>query len=91
MAQPELMKKAKPGYPTAARAAGIEGWVVLAVVIGTNGKIQGAEVVYSSTPDIGFEKYSLDAVKRTRYQPTTVDDEPVEVCTWVGINFLLER
>jgi len=63
----------------------------MAVVIGTNGKIRDSEVVYSSTPDIGFEKYSLDAVKRTKYQPTITDGEPVEVCTWVSINYLLDR
>jgi TonB family protein len=89
--QPELLKKAKPAYPTAARASGIEGWVVMAVAIDTNGKIRDSEVVYSSTPDIGFEKYSLDAVKRTKYQPTVADGEPVEVCTWVSINYLLDR
>ena len=63
----------------------------MAAVIGTNGKVRDAEVVYSSTPDIDFEKYGLDAARRSRYQLTTAGGEPVEVCTWVSINYVLGR
>jgi len=34
---------------------------------------------------------ALEAVKQWRYQPTLLNDEPVEVITQIDVNFTLSR
>ena len=64
--------------------AGIEGSVVLAATIGTDGKIKKVNVV-SGHPLL--TQAALDAVKHWRYQPSYLNGAPVEVDSSITLNF----
>ena len=75
-----------PVYPEDAKAAGIEGIVVLDVVIGENGSVIEARVI-RSIPEL--DQAAIDAVLQWQYEPTLLNGEPVEVECNVTINFTL--
>jgi len=77
----------KPDYPVEAKNAGIEGVVILAVVIGEDGSIIDEQVV-RSIPEL--DQAAIDAVGQWKYQPTLLNGNPVEVEMNVTINFSLD-
>jgi TonB family protein len=81
-----LTKKVIPAYPPEAKAARIQGHVVLDVVIGKDGSVQEIKLV-SSHPLLA--PAAMEAVKQWTYKPTLLNGEPVEVKTQVDINFTL--
>lgn len=87
-AQREVVYRAEPEYPEAARQQNIQGAVVLELHIGTNGSVQDVEVV--SGPPI-LAQASTDAVKQWKFKPRVVDGSPVEMQTRVTFNFKLPQ
>ena len=83
-----LIAKTSPVYPVDAKAAHVQGTVVLNAVIGTDGTIKELAVV--SGPDM-LRQAALDAVKQWRYRPYLLNYEPVEVRTTINIIFTLAR
>ncbi len=81
-----LIQKVEPAYPAIARAARIQGEVVLAAVISKNGEIQNLTLV-SGHPMLTAA--ALDAVKQWRYRPFLLNGEPVEVETTIIVTFQL--
>jgi protein TonB len=79
-----VISQPRPVYPQAAMRAGIEGSVVLATTIGTDGKIRKVNVV-SGHPLL--TQAALDAVKQWRYQPSYLNGAPVEVDSSITLNF----
>ena len=76
----------KPVYPEDARAAGIEGVVILEIVIGENGSVIEARVL-RSIPDL--DQAAIDAVSQWQFEPTLLNGEPVELEMNVTVNFTL--
>lgn len=83
---PTKIADARVVYPEDAKAAGIQGIVVLGIVIGDDGSVIEAEVV-RSIPEL--DQAAVDAVLQWRYEPTLLNGEPVEVAMHVTINFTL--
>jgi len=83
-----LLTKFTPVYPAIAKAAGVQGTVVLQATISKNGTIENLRVV--SGP-ILLQQAALDAVKTGRYRPYLLNGEPVEVETTVNVVFAMER
>ena len=77
-----LLTKAVPIYPPAAKKAKIQGTVVLSVVIGEDGNIKNIEVV--SGPN-ELQQSSIDAVRQWTYKPYLLNGDPVEVKTTVHV------
>ena len=75
-----------PVYPEAAKAAGIEGVVILEIVIGEDGSVIEVQVV-RSIPEL--DQAAIDAVSQWQYEPTLLNGEPVEIEMTVTINFTL--
>ena len=78
--------RVNPEYPSEARRAGIQGTVVLKVVIDKEGVPQEVSVV-SGPPQLADE--ALKTVKQWRYKPYNLNGEPVEVETTVQMNFTM--
>ena len=74
-------------YPDVARQAGVEGTVVLNLVIGKDGAVQGVKLL---SGDPVLAQAAMDAVEHWRYAPTIVDGRPVNVLTSVSIEFHLQ-
>ncbi|MGA9979052.1 MAG: energy transducer TonB [Candidatus Sulfotelmatobacter sp.] len=81
-----LIQKIEPAYPPLARAARIQGEVVLAAIISKNGEIQNLTLV-SGHPMLTAA--ALEAVKQWRYRPYLLNGEPVEVETTIIVTFQL--
>jgi TonB family protein len=81
-----LLTKAVPIYPPAAKKAKIQGAVVLSVVIGKDGNIKNLQVI--SGPQ-ELQQSSLDAVRQWTYKPYLLNGDPVEVKTTVNIIYSL--
>jgi protein TonB len=71
-------------YPAIAKAARIQGTVVLHATISKTGSIEGLSVV--SGPPM-LQSAALNAVKTWRYKPYLLNGEPVEVETTVNVVF----
>ena len=83
-----LLAKFVPAYPAIAKAAGVQGIVVLQATISQTGTIENLRVV--SGPAM-LQQAAMDAVKTWRYRPYLLNGEPVEVETTVNVVFAMDR
>ena len=81
-----LASAAPPAYPLAAKAAGIEGKVVLKGVIGTDGKVRDVQAVKGPEQ---LRQAAIDAVMRWAYHPYMHNGKPVETPTTIRVNFTM--
>jgi protein TonB len=80
------MQKITPQYPAIAKAARIQGTVVLQATISKTGSIENLRVV--SGPPM-LQQAAMDAVRQWRYRPYLLNGDPVEVETTVNVVFNL--
>jgi len=81
-----LVHRVEPSYPPLARAARIQGEVVLSAVISINGDIQNLQLV-SGHPML--VPAAITAVRQWRYKPYLLNGQPVEVETTITVIFSL--
>ena len=77
---------ATPVYPAVAKAARIQGTVVLSATISKAGAIENLQII--SGPPL-LQQAALDAVKTWQYRPYLLNGRPVEVETQVNVIFVL--
>ncbi len=85
----KLIREIKPGYPEQAKAQGLAGLVVLTAVVQKDGTLGNITVMSGAHPLLAAE--AERAVRQCRYQPTTLNGEPVEVLTTLEVDFRLGR
>jgi len=81
-----LVHRVQPAYPPLARAARIQGAVVLRAIISKAGTIENLQVL---TGHPLLVPAAIEAVRQWRYRPYNLNGEPVEVETQVTVNFIL--
>jgi periplasmic protein TonB len=81
-----LIHRVEPTYPPLARAARVQGDVILSAVISTTGQIENLQLV-SGHPML--VPAAVDAVKQWRYKPYLLNGTPVEVETTITVIFSL--
>ncbi len=81
-----LIRKVQPNYPPLAKAARIQGTVVLQAEISKDGTIQNLQLI-SGHPMLA--PAAIEAVRQWRYKPYLLNGEPVAVDTQVIVNFNL--
>ena len=81
-----LIHRVEPTYPPLARAARVQGEVVLTAVISTNGDIENLQLV-SGHPML--VPSAISAVQQWRYKPYLLNGQPVEVETTITVIFSL--
>jgi len=72
---PELRQAAEAAYPEAARAAAVEGGVVLRLAIDAEGRVTAAEV--AEPAGHGFDEAAREAALRFLFTPALRDGQPV--------------
>jgi protein TonB len=77
-----------PPYPDLARAARIQGLVVVECTIDPSGRVVDARVI--TGPPL-LQGAALDAVRQWRYTATRLNGVPVAVLMTVTVNFTLGR
>ena len=82
-----ILQKSPLKYPDAARAAGIDGAVVLRIVVSDTGAVKDVTII-SGNPILG--QASVDSVRQWRYKPYVVNGVPVEMETELSIAFRIK-
>jgi protein TonB len=83
-----LIQKVQPQYPTVARLMHVSGTVRLRAIIGKDGSVSQLEVL-SGNPILA--QAAVAAVLEWRYRPTRLNEEAVEVETYITVNFILDQ
>src|SRR6185312_148329 len=73
-----VLQKSPLRYPDAARAAGIEGPVVLRIIVSDSGVVKDVTVA-SGNPILG--QATAESVKQRKYKPYVINGVPVEMET----------
>jgi protein TonB len=81
-----VISKVPPIYPPDAKAARIQGSVVIAATIGKDGNLQSQQLI-SGHPMLA--PAAMDAVKQWKYRPYLLNGQAVEVDTQMTVNFTL--
>lgn len=84
LSQAMLVHKVEPAYPRLARLSGISGVVKLHAIIGKDGSVQSLSLI-SGHPILAAA--ALEAVAQWRYRPYLLNGQPVEVETFITVNF----
>ncbi len=71
-----IVMRVQPAYPSDAIVRQLEGFVTVEYDVAANGRTMNHRIVESSHRV--FEKNAIKAAERFRYQPRTVDGEPIE-------------
>ncbi len=82
----KLIHRVEPRYPPLMQQIRRSGRVELRAIIARDGTVRELEVVGG---DAGFVQDALEAVAQWRYQPTLLNDEPVEVETHITVIFVM--
>lgn len=83
---PRKVYDVSPTYPQDARLAGVQGVVILDVVIGKDGTVIELEVERSVSL---LDQAAIDAVRQWRFEVSQLNGEPIEVAMIVTVNFQL--
>lgn len=82
----KILQKIEPVFPPIAKQARIQGTVRLEAIIAKDGSIQNLRVIEGHPLLV---QAALQAVQQWRYQPTLLNNEPVEVVTFIDVIFRL--
>lgn len=86
---PRVEEPVLPAYPEDLRLEGIEGVVLIEVVISSRGIVTRARII--KTVDPRFNRAALLAVRRTRFAPARTVDGPVAVKIRLPVEFRLSQ
>jgi len=84
---PVAISKVDPTYPEVARKARISGIVIVECVIDKNGIVQNVQVL-KALP-FGLDQAAVEAVKKWKFRPGTLNGQPVDVIFNLTVNFKL--
>jgi len=84
---PRKIVDARPIYPEIARAARVEGTVIMEAVLDTGGRVTQLRVL-RSVPML--DQAALDAVRQWRYTPSLYGGHPVSVLMTITMRFQLQ-
>ncbi|HXX18774.1 MAG TPA: energy transducer TonB [Candidatus Acidoferrum sp.] len=82
----KLVHQEQPVYPPEAKAAGIQGTVILHAIIAKDGSIRD---LYLDEGQCWLAQSAMEAVRKWRYRPTKLNGEPVEVDTTIQVIYTL--
>jgi len=83
---PAKIRDVKPAYPAEARAAGVQGVVIVEILVDPAGEVHDVRVL-RSIPIL--DEAALDAVRQWRFTPTLLNGEPRSLLMTVTVSFRL--
>lgn len=84
--EPELLRMSDPVYPDPARAQGIQGVVLVRVLVGKDGNIKDM-IIIQSVP--ALDDVAIEACRTAVFKPGLCDGDPVAVWMVIPIEFKL--
>src|SRR5262249_5547017 len=85
---PQLASEVRVPYPEEARKRGVQGAVVMDILIDAAGKVREATLV--SGPASGLDEAALSAVRGFQFKPARMQDQAVAVRIRYAYRFVLE-
>jgi len=85
--KPEVIESIAPRYPLQARRRGIEGVVMVNVLISETGDVLRVKVVNPSSETEMLEEAALEAVEKWKFSPAIKDGQRVKVWMVVSVRF----
>lgn len=85
--EPEDLVVIKPEYPELAKQAGVDGTVLVALLVGTDGRVKDARVTRSASPLL--DRAALEALRRWVFRPALASGHPVAVWVSETVRFTL--
>ena len=79
--------RVEPTYPEVARKARIAGIVIVECIIDKSGNVTNVQVL--KPLPFGLDQAAVDAVKRWKFKPGTLNGQPVDVIFNLTVNFKL--
>jgi len=84
---PQLVAKVEPEYTEEARAAKLQGTVVVSVEIGPDGIAHSPQII--RTLGLGLDENAITAINQWRFKPGMKDGAAVTVAATIEVNFRL--
>lgn len=84
---PRVLARPQPAYNEVARRARIQGIVILEAVIDKQGNVERVKVIRGLP--MGLTESAVDAVKKWKFRPGTLNGQPVDVIFNLTVNFRL--
>ncbi len=78
-------------YPELGKKAGMQGYVILEVVLKKNGIVGSVRVIGGPLRALGFPEAAIRAVKKMRFTPGKLRGQPVDVILTLTVTFKLRR
>ncbi|MDP4611841.1 MAG: energy transducer TonB [Opitutales bacterium] len=85
---PRPTKQTQPVYPIVAKRKGQEGRVTIEFIVDENGNVTNTTIVQSTDPI--FERPTIDAVQKWKFDPGEKDGRKVKIRVRVPIPFTME-
>lgn len=82
---PEIAKAAPAEYPPDAAETDVPHVVFVSAVIGVDGVAKNIQILNPRTS--AYDDYAIAAIKRSQFQPGTLNGNPVPVWVWVHVRF----
>ena len=86
---PELVSFSKPEYPPVARRMGVEGTVVVSVLVDENGRVEEAKLLTPIAQNVGINEAAIRAARGAHYRPALKGGVRVKMWTRLKIPFKL--
>lgn len=83
-----LLRRLTPAYPKAAQYAGVEGEVILMIVIDAKGRVETATVLKGL--GYGLDESAVDAARRTEWRPASANGQPIRSTQRFSVQFKLD-
>src|SRR5437773_1604295 len=82
-----VVSTGRPVYPDSLRALGIEGRVVVQVVVDSTGQVEPGTATVLRSTDPGFNQAAIDFVNAARFRPGRIGTRKVRVLMTVAVPF----
>lgn len=90
VSSPTVVREVKPLYTDAAKKQGIQGTVVMDVVVQSDGSVGDVTVTRSLDKTYGLDDEAVKAMKQWSFNPGTKDGKAVPVLVQVEMSFTLK-
>ncbi len=85
---PRPVQRVAPRYPPRARARGVQGKIVLSLLVGASGQVERVKVLEAQPAGV-FDEAAQDAVRQWRFVPAEYQGRPVKVWARQTLRFKL--
>lgn len=89
--KPEILSGPQLPYPELLRQAGVQGRVVVQLILDTLGRAEPSSVKVIQTPDAGFDQVATNYVLHALFRPARVHGRAVRVLLNIPIDFKVKR